>query len=127
MGWLGHRRGGVRRQFGWWASNGEETWRTVADDDRVDGQSRARERADERDRVVSGRAGARKKGMARLTGGVGWSVGERWAWKVGRVGRAGEEARARERGGGLGSGPAELRGEFPFSFSFSISFLFPFP
>jgi hypothetical protein len=23
-----HRRGDARRQFGWWASNGEETWRS---------------------------------------------------------------------------------------------------
>jgi hypothetical protein len=25
MGWLG---AGARRQFGWWASNGEEMWRS---------------------------------------------------------------------------------------------------
>jgi hypothetical protein len=34
----------ARRQFGWWASNGEGTRRTVVGDDRVDGRSRAREK-----------------------------------------------------------------------------------
>jgi hypothetical protein len=88
-----------------------------------------RERADEQDRVVSGRAGAREKGRARLTGGAGRSVGEGWAWRAEGGPRGpggGGGASARERGRSWArSGPAE--GGFPFSFSFSISFLFAFP
>jgi hypothetical protein len=44
---------------------------------------RERERADERDWVFSEMAGAREKGRARLTGGVGRSVGEGWSWRAG--------------------------------------------
>jgi hypothetical protein len=108
MGWLGHRHGDARRQFGWWASNGEETWRTVVDDDRVDSRSRVRERerANERDWVFSEMAGAREKGRARLTGGVGRSVGEGWSWRAG--GRA--EGGPRGPGGGRGSAGARERG-----------------
>jgi hypothetical protein len=52
-------------------------------------------------------------------------------WKMGRVGRAGEEwarGREREKGRRLGPDSAQPRGEFPFfSFSFPISFyLTPF-
>jgi hypothetical protein len=42
-----------------------------------------REGADERHRVVSGRAGAREKERVRLTGGVRWSTGEGRAWHAG--------------------------------------------
>jgi hypothetical protein len=109
MGWLGHRRGDVRRQFGWWASNGEETWQTVAFGNRIDSRSRARERererererVDEQDRVVSGRACAREKGRAWLTGGAGGSVGVGWPWRVG--GRAEGGQRGPSGGGGVGA------------------------
>jgi hypothetical protein len=57
-----------------------------------DGQSRGeREGANEWDRVVSGREGAREKERVRLTGGAGRSVGEGRAWRVG--GRAGDGSR----------------------------------
>jgi hypothetical protein len=87
------------------------------------------EGADERGRAFSGRAGAREKGQARLTGGARLSgesaTRETWAvWAV-----SGEEhVRAGERGkmAWAGSGLAE-RGEkgflfFFFFYFFSISF-----
>jgi hypothetical protein len=47
----------------WWMSNGEETGRTVAGDECVDGQSRARgEGADEQGRAVRERAGVGRRG-----------------------------------------------------------------
>jgi hypothetical protein len=54
----------------WWASNGEETGRTVADDERIDGRSRAREEG-----LMSGvgpleRERVRGKGLERLTCGA---------------------------------------------------------
>jgi hypothetical protein len=104
-----------RRRGGWWPA-------AIAS---MANHGRERERADERNRVVSGRAGARKKGRVQLTGGAGWSVGERWAWKVGRVGRAGEEVRARERErGDLGQIRPSLGGNFPFLFLFLSYFHF---
>jgi hypothetical protein len=90
--------------------------------------------ADERDQVISGRAGAREKEKARLTGGVRRSAWEGWARhvgtrKMGRVGQAGEEwARGRERRGeGLDRIRPSRGGISLFSFSFPISFyLTPF-
>jgi hypothetical protein len=47
----------------WWVSNGKETGRTVAGDERVDGRSRARgEGADERGRAIRERAGVGRRG-----------------------------------------------------------------
>ena len=81
------------------------------------------EGVDERDRVVSGRAGTRERGWARLTGGVGLS-GEsaargRWVAWVTREGGA----RAGERGEILGRIWPRQEGRvflFPFSFDFSF-------
>jgi hypothetical protein len=63
----------------------------------------ARERADERDWVVSGRAGAREKGRAWLTGGIGRSAGEGRERRA--AGRAGDGPR------GPGGGGARREGE----------------
>jgi hypothetical protein len=67
----------------------------------VHGRERERERVDEQDRVVSGRACAREKGRAWLTGGAGRSVGEGWPWRVG--GRAEGGQRGPSGGGGVGA------------------------
>jgi hypothetical protein len=72
------RRKGIGTQGAkpcWWVSNGEETGRTVAGDERVDGRSRARgEGVDERGQVDRERADAGKV-QERLTCGAGLAVG----------------------------------------------------
>jgi hypothetical protein len=110
----------VRRRGGQWSA----MIASLAD------HGREREGADERDRVVSRRAGAREKERVRLTGGVGRSAGEGWARagarKMGRVGRAGDEwAHERERKG-RGEGLGRIRpsrGGISF-FLFLFLFLF---
>jgi hypothetical protein len=116
--------------------NGDETRRTVAGGNRIDGLiTGEREGDDERDRVVSGRADAREKERARLTGGVGRSAGEGWARRVGGhaeggsrgPGGGGVRVCGREKGRRLGPDSAQPRGDFLFFFSFyflsiSISF-----
>jgi hypothetical protein len=130
------RRKGTRTQGAkpcWRVSNGEETGRTVAGDERVDGRSRAREEG-----LTSGvgpserESGCGEKGRARLTGGVGLSGESAGAWELGRVGRegGGKCGRAGERGESLGPESAQPGGRnsfFFFFFSyFQIYFYFSF-
>jgi hypothetical protein len=96
MAWAGGGDGTTRSQgAGTQGANsagegviGEKTGQTVAGGDRVDGLiTGEREGTDEQDRVVSGRAGAREKERARLTGGVGRLAGEGREWRAsGRTG-----------------------------------------
>jgi hypothetical protein len=88
--------------------------------------------ADERDSVVSGRAGAREKERAQLTGGFGRSTGEGWARRAGEhtedgprgLGGGGVGAREREgKEAWAGFSPVE-GGISLFFFFFSYFFLF---
>jgi hypothetical protein len=96
--------------------------RAVADGDRVDIRSRAREREltggtrlSERGRSGGRRAGA-ADGRGRAASGRAQARGSWAAWAA----REGESAGARERGEGLGRiRPGRGGREFPSSFSFS--------
>jgi hypothetical protein len=104
MGRLGHSARGCKTPIrARERVNGEETGRAVADDERVDGRSRAREKeADEWGPPARERAVAREKGRVRLTGGAellgeraargGWTAREGGAWARGRGGKLGPDS-----------------------------------
>jgi hypothetical protein len=125
MGRLGHSARGCKTPIrARERVNGEETGRAVADDERVDGRSRAREKeADEWGPPARERAVAREKGRVRLTGGAEL-LGER-ARGMDREG--GRSVGARERGGSLGRIRPSREGRvFFFLFFFSLFSLISF-
>jgi hypothetical protein len=99
MAWGRRKRTGTQgAKPCWWESIGEETGRTVAGDERVDGRSRAREEGLTSGAGPSERERVRGKGLERLTCGAGWQwVGCGREREVGRARPRAGETRARER------------------------------
>jgi hypothetical protein len=105
----------------------------VADDDRVDGRSRAREKG-----LTSGTRLSAEERVRGRKRGRSWWVGpgsqrgreESGTWagvrEMGPMGRERGKRRVREREGGLGPDPTQPRGDFPFLFLSYFHFLNPF-